>query len=65
MIDNEPHLSHMCKTSFLFAPLAVRVQAACSAFPFYILTKPLLWLYFKYKTVLISKLKTIIIFEYL
>ena len=35
VIDNEPHLCRMCKTSLLFAPLAVCVQAGCSAFPFY------------------------------
>ena len=34
VIDNEPHLSSMCKTSLLFAPLAVRVQAGCYAFPY-------------------------------
>ena len=49
------------KTSLLFAPLAVRVQSGCSAFPFYTSTKPLIQLYFQYKTVLISKLKIIII----
>ena len=42
---------------FLFAPLAVRVQAGCSAFPFYTPTKPLIRLYLKYKTVLIPKIK--------
>ena len=35
LIDSEPHLSRMCKANLLFAPLAVRVQAGCSAFPFY------------------------------
>ena len=35
VIDSEPHVSHTCKTNFLFAPLAVSVQAGCSAFPFY------------------------------
>ena len=44
------HLSRMCKTSLLFAPLAVRVLAGCSAFPLYTLTKPLIRFYFKYKT---------------
>ena len=34
-IDSEPHLSHTCKTGLLFAPLAVRVHAGCSACPFY------------------------------
>ena len=57
VIDSEPHLSGTCKTSRLFAPLAVRVQAGCSAFPFYTQTKPLKPLYFKYKTVLTPKLK--------
>ena len=45
------------KTSFFFAPLAVCPQAGCSAFPFCTLTKPFIRLYFKYKTVLIPKLK--------
>ena len=31
-IDSEPHLSRTCKTSLLFAPLAVQVQAGCSVF---------------------------------
>ena len=35
VIDSEPHLSRTCKTSLLFALLAVRVQAGCSTFPFY------------------------------
>ena len=55
VIDSEPHLSLMYKTSLLFAALAVRVQAGYSAFPFYTPTKPLILLYFKYKTVLIPK----------
>ena len=42
VIDSEPQPSRTCKTSFLFAPLAVRVQAGCSAFLFYTLTKPLI-----------------------
>ena len=37
VIDSEPHLSRTCKTSLLFAPLAVRVYTGCSAFPFYTL----------------------------
>ena len=45
VIDNWPHLSRTCKTSFLFAPLSVRVDAGCSAFPFYTPTKPLIWLH--------------------
>ena len=53
VIDSEPHLSGMCKTSVLFTPLAVRVQAGCSAFPFCTPTKLLIRLYFKYKTVYI------------
>ena len=36
VIDSEPHPNRTCKTSLLFAPLAIRVQAVCSAFPFYI-----------------------------
>ena len=59
MIDSEPHLSRTCKTSIVIAPLAVRVQAGCSPFPFYTLIKPLIRLYFKYKTVLIPKLNNI------
>ena len=51
------HMSHTCKTSHLFAPLAVRVKVGCSAFPLYTPTKPLIRLYFKYKTVWIPKLK--------
>ena len=42
VIDSEPHPNHMCKTSFLLAPLAVRVHDGCSAFPFYTPTKPLI-----------------------
>ena len=57
MIDIKPHLSRTCKTSLLFAPLAVCVQAGCSTFPLDTPTKLLVQLYFKYKTVLISKLK--------
>ena len=57
VIDSEPQPSRTCKTSLLFVPLAVRIQAGCSAFPFYTPTKPLKRLYFKYITVLIPKLK--------
>ena len=42
LIDSEPHRSRMCKTSLLFASLAVRVRSGCSAFLFYTLTKPLI-----------------------
>ena len=56
VVDNEPHLSRTCKTSFLFVPLAVRVHAGCSAFPFYTPTKPLIRLNIKYKIVLSPKL---------
>ena len=35
VIDSKPHPSLTCKTSFLFAPFAVRVHTGCSAFPFY------------------------------
>ena len=62
VIDSEPHPSRTCKASLLMAPLAVRVQAGCSTFPFYTPTKPLIRLYFKYKTVVIPKLKIISIF---
>ena len=62
VIDSDPHLSCMCKTSLVFAPLAFCVQAGCSAFPFYATTKLLIRFYFKYKTVLIPKLKTFFIF---
>ena len=61
-IDSEPHPSRTCKTSLLFAPLADRVQADCSAFPFHSRTKQLKRLYSKYKTVLIPKFKIIFIF---
>ena len=47
VIDYEPHLSCTCKASLLFVPLAVRVQAGCSAFPFNTPTKQLIRLYFK------------------
>ena len=57
MID----LSRTCKTSLLLAPLAVRIQAGCFAFPFFTPTKPLIRLYSKYKTVLIPKFKNIFI----
>ena len=59
VIDSEPHPSGTYKTRLVFAPLAVCVQAGCSTFPFYTPTKPLVRLYFKYKTVLIPKLKII------
>ena len=52
VIDSEPHLSCMCKTSFLFAPLAGRVHTGFSAFPFCTPTKPLIRLKTKYKIVL-------------
>ena len=47
----------------LVAQLAFRVQAGCSAFPFYTPTKPLKRLYFKYKTFVIPNLKIIIIIK--
>ena len=55
-------LSGTCKTSLLFDPLAVGVQAGCSDFQSYTPTKPLIRLYFIYKTGLIPKLKIIFIF---
>ena len=39
VIDSESHLIRTFKTRLLFAPLAVRVQTDCSAFPFYTATK--------------------------
>ena len=33
--DSKPHLIRTCKTSLLFAPLAVRVHTCYSDFPFY------------------------------
>ena len=42
VIDREPQPSRMCKTSFLFAPLAVCVHTGCSTFPFDTPTKPLI-----------------------
>ena len=66
VIDSEPQLSRTCKTSLLFAPLAVCVNTGCSAFPFYTPNKPLIQLYFKYKTVLIPKQKLFFLyFRYL
>ena len=47
VIDSKLHPSRTCKTSLVFAPLAVRVQGGCSAIPFYTQTKPLIRLYFK------------------
>ena len=52
VIDSEPHRSRTCKSSFLFAALAVRVHTGCSAFPFYTPTKPLMRLNIEYKIVL-------------
>ena len=43
VIDSEPHPSRRCKTCLMFAPLAVRFHAGCSAFPFYTPTKPFIW----------------------
>ena len=54
VIDSEPHLSCTCKTSLLFAPLAVSVHTGCSAFPFYTPTKLLIQLHIKYKTVFLN-----------
>ena len=65
VIDSQPHPSSMCKASLLFASLAVPVQDGCSAFPIYTLTKQFIWLYFKYKTVLIPKLEKKDIKDYL
>ena len=43
VIDNEPHLMFcMCKTSLLFAPLAVCVQTGCSTSPLNTPTKQLI-----------------------
>ena len=50
--------SHM-QNKPLFAPLAVRVQGGCSAFPFYTPNKQLL----KYKTALFPKLKIFFIIK--
>ena len=59
VIDIESHLSRICKTSLVFAALAIHIQACGHAFPFYTQTKPLIQLYFKCKTVLNPKLKII------
>ena len=56
VIDSEPPTNRTCKTRLLFAPLAVRVHAGASTFPFYTLKKPLIQLYIKNKTVLFPKL---------
>ena len=61
VIDSKPHPNRTCKTSLLFAQLAVRVQAGCSTFPFYTPTKPFIRLIFKNNTVLIPKLKIIFV----
>ena len=55
VIDNEPHPSSTCKTSLLFAPLAVHLHTGCSTFLCYTPTKPLIQLHAKYKTVLFPK----------
>ena len=52
VIDSKPYLIDTCKTSHVFAPLAVSFHAGCSAFRFYTPTKSLIRLHFKYKTVL-------------
>ena len=62
VIDSKPHGSRTCKTSLVFVSLAVRVQAGCSAFLFYTPTKPIIQIYFKYKTILISKLISFFLF---
>ena len=64
VIDREQHLSCTCKSSFLFAPLAVRVHIGCSAFPFWTPTKPLMRLNIKFKIVLSPKLLIISICSY-
>ena len=53
VIDSEPHSSCTCKTSLLFAPLAVRVHTGCSALLFYSYTptKPFIRVHIKNKTV--------------
>ena len=51
VIDSETLLSRTCKTSLLFAPLAIRVHANCSAVLFYTPTKPLIRLHVKNKTI--------------
>ena len=50
-------MSRTCKTSFLFAPLAVRVHTGCSTFPFYTPTKPLIrHVFIKYKNCFVSSI---------
>ena len=56
VIDGASHLFRTCKTSLLFASLAVRIHIGCSAFPLYTPTKLLILLHIKYKTVLFPKL---------
>ena len=56
VIDSEPHPRRTCKTSLLFAPVAVSVHAGCSTFPFYTPTKPSIRLHIKYKTCFFPKL---------
>ena len=43
VIGSEPHLSRMCKTSLLFAPLGVCVHTGCSPVLLYTPTKPLIF----------------------
>ena len=55
--DSEPRLSRMCKTSILFAQLAVHVYTDCSVFSVLHYNKTVNTITYKYKTVLFSKLK--------
>ena len=55
VIDSDPPLSRTCKTSLLFAPLAVRVYTGCFDFPFYTPTKLLIRQHIRYKAVLFPK----------
>ena len=62
VIDNEPYLSRMCKTSLVFAFLAVRFHAGSSTFPFNTPTNPLIRFHSKLKNVSFPKFKTFFLF---
>ena len=49
VIDSEPHPSRTCKTSLVFAPLAVTVHTGCPALPFCTPTTPIIRLHIKTK----------------
>ena len=63
VIDGKPNLIRICKTSLLFALLAVQIHIGCSAFPFYNSpTKPLKGLHIEYKTICFLNYKLFFIY---